>query len=117
MLMGPNDLTDVKLPKNSIDANTALKKDDVDTVMKDESKPDANKKLSLQNLPSDIRQDIAECADAGLRGMGRLVDSGILNEQNLNRKIDSMLITYKRIGGWDPITHNTQTCRRVGPNE
>jgi hypothetical protein len=98
MLTGPNDLTDVKLPKNSIDANTALKKDDVDTETKDESKPDANKK-NLQDLPFDIRSDIAEYADANSRGLERLMDSASLNQSDLALDISFHLKKTKRIGG------------------
>ncbi len=98
MPMGPNDLGDVKLPKNSIDANTVLKKDGVDTEMKNESKSDANKKLSLQNLPCDIRKDIAECAGADLKGMRRLVKSGDLSLDKLDANMGVSLMTWKRIG-------------------
>jgi hypothetical protein len=44
MLKGPNDPIQVKLPRYSIDASIALKKDNVNTGISDESKQDAKKK-------------------------------------------------------------------------
>ena len=95
MLMGPNDPIQVKLPKNSIDASIALKKDNVNIGISDESKQDANKKLNFQGLPYDMRSYIADYAGINEKGLNKLLDSGSSTQDRLYYHI-------KIIVRWNP---------------
>lgn len=97
--MGASDITDVKLSKDLIDANIMLKKDGVDLEASGETKcksntgqsspmPNKTNKLTLLGLPLDIRQEIADHANANLNGWRKQQISQNFHIENLQKALN-----------------------------